>query len=433
MADCSAHLTASNSSGSNTAMGISDSLALKIKTTGGCDSAHNIQQDRVNAMKLHSTAHIRCCVATPNGAHQQSLKLRLESEKLPLCLMNKVERVCCPTSICFKFYSGWNHTMRLLLEKMFDAAKKEREKGWNPERHSSRRRWGFRIALKKGWVGRKKRREIMEKIRQINFFYSHAGRTPGGYNQGSTCRIWKFIRNLYHIAKGSCMLHPEVRRDQQAHLFLFKLQVKLAFWQQARNAVTQRPLHSRWFHWKFLCFPPLYLLLQLPAAVNACLSDLSLPKRTQFTSQPRTPEQLFPPWLHAALNLSRMVIHKCSFCRSLEFLQGRGSELMSFCSFFRIFRDKYCKCWDLKDSMTAALVGNGIFFPQKVATFQFVFPCWNLQLPWSQTKSHKRPNLAKHPFAIKSFSYINVFWVSLLQTAPTTRSRPHCGQLLATL
>lgn len=134
----------------------------------------------------------------------------------------------------------------------------------------------------------------MEKILQINYFYSHAGRTPGGYSQGSTCRIWKFIRNLYHTAKDSCTLHPEVRRDPQAHLFLFKLQVKLDFWQQARNAVMQNPLHSRWFHWKFLCFPPLYLLLQMPAAVSACLSDLSLPK-TQFTSQSKTREQLFPP------------------------------------------------------------------------------------------------------------------------------------------
>lgn len=135
----------------------------------------------------------------------------------------------------------------------------------------------------------------MEKFLQINYFYSQAGRTPGSYNQGSTCRIWKCIRNLYHIAKGSSMLHPEVIRDQQAHLFLFKLQVKLAFWQQARNAVTQSPPNSRWFHWKFLCFPPLYLLLQLPAAVSACLSEVSLPKRTQFTSQSRTLEQLFPP------------------------------------------------------------------------------------------------------------------------------------------
>lgn len=65
MVDCSAHFTASNSSGSNTAMGISDSLALKIKTTGGCDSAHNIKQDSI---------------ATPNGAHQQSLKLWLDNE-----------------------------------------------------------------------------------------------------------------------------------------------------------------------------------------------------------------------------------------------------------------------------------------------------------------------------------------------------------------
>lgn len=124
----------------------------------------------------------------------------------------------------------------------------------------------------------------------------------------------------------------------------------------------------------------------------------------------------FPPRLHAALNPSRTVIHKCSFCRSLDFLQGRGSELMSFCSFFRMFRDKYCKYWEFKDSMTAALVGNGILFPQKAATFQFVFPCWNLKLPWSQTKSHKQPNLTKHPFSIKSFSYIDVL---LLQTSPT--------------
>lgn len=81
MMDWSAHLTASNSSGSNTAMGISDSLALKIKTTGGCDSTRNIT---VPAMKPHSTAHMRYCAATPNSARQRPLKLWLDSEKLPL-------------------------------------------------------------------------------------------------------------------------------------------------------------------------------------------------------------------------------------------------------------------------------------------------------------------------------------------------------------
>lgn len=177
-----------------------------------------------------------------------------------------------------------------------------------------------------------------------------------------------------------------------------------------------------------------YSCQQLLAPVSAMCRC----QRTQFTSQSRTLEQLFPPRLHAALNPSRTVIHKCSFCRSLDFLQGRGSELMSFCSFFRMFRDKYCKYWEFKDSMTAALVGNGILFPQKAATFQFVFPCWNLKLPWSQTKSHKQPNLAKHPFSIKSFSYIDLFWASPPIIAsdfshPTTRSRHLCGQLLTTL
>lgn len=252
----------------------------------------------------------------------------------------------------------------------------------------------------------------MEKILQINNFYSHAGRTPGGYNQGSTYRIWKF-KEIFITQQKTAACFIQRSGGISKPIFSY-LNYRWNWLCGSRLEMPWRksPLHSRWFHWRFLCFPPLYLLLQLPAAVSACLSDLLLPKRTQFTSQSRTPEQLFPPWLHAPLNLSRMVIHKCSFCRSLEFLQGWGSELMSFCSFFRMFRDKYCKCCDLKDSMTAALVGNGILFPQKVATFQFVFPCWNLQLPWSQTKSHKWPNLAKHPFAIKSFSYIDIFWVS---------------------
>lgn len=301
------------------------------------------------------------------------------------------------------------------------------------ERHSSSRRWGSGIALKKRGMSWKKEEEGHNAENSANrLCLQPCWENSWGLYSGEHLRIWKFIRNLYHTAKDSCMLYPEVGWDQQAHLFLFKLQVKLAFWQQARRLWRKSPLHSRWFHWKFLCFPPLCLLLQLPAAVSACLSDLSLPKRTQFTSQSRTPEHP-PP--NAPLNLSRMVIHKCSLCRSLEFLQGRGSKLMSFCSFFS-------GCLEI-NTVNAAISGSvklpwwemGDCFPRELQLFSLFSPVeiYNyLGAKLSRTSDQTWPSILLLANLSVTWTYSESRYQLLLQTS-TTGSRHLWGQLRATL